>query len=182
MLAADGLVLRDWNADDAEQVFEACQDGEIHRWTPIRPPYSMADAQRFVATSAERWDGGLPSFGMFADDRRTLLGSMGFVRRLDAAVVEIGYWVAPWARRRGVATRGMSRICAWAFGDPDTHRIEWTALVGNVGSRRAAEACGFRIEGVLRSRAEQAGARADVWIAGLVRADLAATAQALRTD
>ncbi len=161
--------MRNWHQTDAAQVYDACQDPEIQRWTRVPSPYSMADAEDFIAATLERWRAGLPSFGIFEPDGRSLLGSIGFVRSPDPGVVELGYWVAPAARGRGVATDAARLVCDWAFEHPEVHRIEWTAYAGNLASRRVARRCGFHFEGVLRSRAQHRGVWVDVWIAGLIR-------------
>lgn len=169
--------MRTWQPADAAQVYEACQDAEIQRWTRVPSPYSMADADAFVATCPERWSVGLPAFGIFELDGRSLLGSIGFVRSPDPGVLELGYWVASRARRRGIATEATRLLCDWAFEHPDVHRIEWMAEVGNVGSRRVAERSEFQFEGVLRSRVEHRGVWVDVWVAGLIRSNQPAAQQ-----
>ena len=52
---------------------------------------------------------------MAAADGR-LLGAVGLIDRHDAARAEVGYWVAPWARGRGVAGRALALISRWALG------------------------------------------------------------------
>ncbi len=168
-LHAERLMMRAWQPADAGQVYDACQDAEIQRWTRVPSPYSMADADAFVAVSPERWSAGLPTFRIFELDGRSLLGSIGFVRSSDPGVLELGYWIASPARRRGVATDATRLVCDWAFEHPEAHRIEWVAEVGNVGSHLVAERSGFQFEGVLRSRIEHRGAWVDVWVAGLIR-------------
>lgn len=67
-------------------------------------------------------------------------------------VGEIGYWVDPAARNRGVATEAFRAVCRWAFTTLDLEIIEWRTEVGNVGSRRVAERAGFLVEATLRKR------------------------------
>jgi RimJ/RimL family protein N-acetyltransferase len=172
-LHGPGLLLRSWQLVDAPQVYEACQDSEIQRWTTVPSPYSVSDADGFVSSAGQRWAAGLASFGIFAEDGARLLGSIGFVAAPIPGVLEIGYWVAPSARGCGVAQKSVVLLCSWAFTDPAIHRIEWMAYVGNDSSRRVAELCGFQFEGLLRGRAVNRGQPTDVWIAGLLRSDLA---------
>src|SRR5262249_39239390 len=63
---------------------------------------------------------------------------------------EIGYWVAPWARRRGVATAATRVLSDWAFDHRAVERLELLAAKENVGSQRVALAAGFTREGVRR--------------------------------
>ena len=47
-ITAGSLHLRPWESGDAEQVYEACQDPELQRWTTIPVPYAERDAVWFV--------------------------------------------------------------------------------------------------------------------------------------
>jgi hypothetical protein len=48
-LRDDVIVLRHWRADDAEAVYNACQDLDMLRWLPAIPrPYTREDARAFV--------------------------------------------------------------------------------------------------------------------------------------
>ena len=167
-----GVVLRTWIPEDREQLLAACQDEDTQAWTTLPSPYLAEHAELFLATCALRWVQGLASFAILDDEESTLLGSIGFVGIPEEGVVEVGYWVAPWARRRGVATAATRVLCDWAFDVLDFHRVEWQAYVGNVTSRRVAERCGFTFEGTLRGRGFQRGRFRDIWVAGLLRADL----------
>src|SRR5689334_20465429 len=103
-----GLLLRPWQPGDAGDVFEACQDPEIQRWTAVPRPYLREHAEGFVGPFTEHaWATGIQApFGVFEPDTPRVLASCGLVS-LDQAtgLGEIGYWTAPWARGRGVATR-----------------------------------------------------------------------------
>ena len=62
---------------------------------------------------------------------------------------EVGYWIAPWARGQGVATKATRAVAQWAF-DQDFYRLELLAAKENPGSIRVALAAGFGREGVRR--------------------------------
>jgi RimJ/RimL family protein N-acetyltransferase len=38
-ITVDELLLRPWQADDADAVYRACQDPDIQRWTTVPRPY-----------------------------------------------------------------------------------------------------------------------------------------------
>jgi RimJ/RimL family protein N-acetyltransferase len=63
---------------------------------------------------------------------------------------EIGYWIAPDARGRGLAARAAGAACRWAFTDLGLHRIQLFHAVENTASARVAEKAGFTREGRLR--------------------------------
>jgi RimJ/RimL family protein N-acetyltransferase len=70
--------------------------------------------------------------------------------QLDGHAANIGYWVAPWARGRGVATDAARALAGWAL-QQGFGRIELTTDPANVASQRVAVAAGFTHEGVRRA-------------------------------
>jgi RimJ/RimL family protein N-acetyltransferase len=172
-LRDDDLLLRPWLPEDVPEVFEACQDAEIQRWTLVPSPYTEQDAVEFVAGSDQRWAGGAASFAAVDAGTGELLGSVGVVGRSEAGDAEIGYWVAAPARGRGVATRAIVQLCRWLFEEQGAIRISWHSVAGNVASRRVAESAGFVLEGTARQGMVHRGRRVDAWVASLLPADLA---------
>ena len=66
------------------------------------------------------------------------------VSRPAEPVAEIGFWLAPRYRCRGLATAAMNMVCEFGFRT-DTlalHRIEWRAFVGNHASTSSDEMFG----------------------------------------
>lgn len=171
-----GLLLRPWRADDADAVHRACQDPEIQRWTAIPRPYLREHAVEFVTShTTQAWTTGSSApFGVFDPATGELLGSNGLITLGRAQRMgEVGYWVAPWARGRGVATNATRAVARWCLDSLGLLRISWRAEVGNHASRLVAERVGFRFEGVLRNGAlrPEAG-RVDCWSASLLPGQL----------
>ncbi len=70
-------------------------------------------------------------------------GSTLAVRR-----AEIGWWLAPEARGRGVAPVAVDLVAAWALGPPLGLRQVWARIdPGNAASARVAAGAGFRLLG-----------------------------------
>jgi RimJ/RimL family protein N-acetyltransferase len=169
----DRLLLRPWQAGDAEDVRAACVDATIQRWLPLPDPYTLADAEWWVTEEGHRVRRSGDGLQCAVIERAggRLVGSCGL--RVDTgprSAAEIGYWVAPWARGRGYATEATGGLCAWAFAH-GTSRVEVVAAVGNEASQRVAMAAGFRREGVLRAAAQDGSGRADAVIFGRLSAD-----------
>jgi RimJ/RimL family protein N-acetyltransferase len=74
--------------------------------------------------------------------------------------VEIGYWLLPRARGRGVATR-IARILAEHAFALGILRVEAYVNVGNDASDRVLERAGYTREGVVRSLPRPDGTRVD---------------------
>ncbi|MEU4676357.1 GNAT family N-acetyltransferase [Micromonospora sp. NPDC023737] len=173
----DGLLLRPWRAEDAEDVYRACQDPDIQRWTTVPRPYLPEHAHGFVTEVGPRdWaDGTGAPFAVCDAATGELLGSCGLVA-LDtrAGTGEIGYWAAPWARGRGVTTRAARAVARWAFDVLKLRRLIWQAEVGNHASRLVALRTGFRIDGRLRLADPSPGGRPEGWIGSLLPGEVPA--------
>jgi RimJ/RimL family protein N-acetyltransferase len=175
-IQAGDLLLRPWQPDDAAEVARACQDPELHRWIRLPHPYRIEDAEQFVAEFAPRaWaEGSAVPFGVFDHHTGQLLGANGLIN-LGRNSGELAYWVAEWARGRGVATRATHAVAAWSLDQLGLIRLAWRAKVGNYASRTVAVRLGFRLEGIMRN----GGARfqlppVDCWSASLLPGQLRA--------
>lgn len=128
--------LRRWRPSDAEQVFQACQDPEIQRWTTVPVPYLKEHANGFLTSAVDA-----PLFAVTAhgDD---VLGSFGLVEVEDDRA-EVGCWVAPWARRLGVGEVAGRALASWALRTTELTTLEWIADAANGTSLRLAKRIGF---------------------------------------
>jgi RimJ/RimL family protein N-acetyltransferase len=158
----DGAVLLRAPAQvDVPAIYEACQDPDIQHFTFVPVPYALDDARSWVAAAPEARATGA-ALGLViagADDGR-LLGTIALLRPdWDHRTAEIGYWVAPWARRHGAASRAAALLAPWAIKTLDFARIACDVDVDNVASQRVAQRAGFTRDGVLRSLLETKGRR-----------------------
>jgi RimJ/RimL family protein N-acetyltransferase len=137
-------------------------------------PYTLECAHEFIARAAGRRDPGQPVEWAIVDpDSDELWGSIGFVR-VDAGQQsgEVGFWLAPHARGRGVATRALRGVARWGLRQEGFQRVEVAVNVDNLASQAVAERVGFVREGVLRSWRRTGEGRADFVIYSLLPADL----------
>ncbi|CCB74729.1 MULTISPECIES: GNAT family N-acetyltransferase [Streptomycetaceae] len=176
-LTTERLLLRAPEPGDAAAVHAACQDPEIPRWTTVPSPYTRARAEAFACEdSAAGWrDDTAYTFAVLAKDDGALVGVMSLIRLAELHTprhqAELGYWTAKEHRGRGYTAEAARAVCRWAFTDLGVERLEWYADVGNDGSRAVALSTGFHMEGTLRARDVQGGARRDVWIGSLLPSD-----------
>ena len=85
----------------------------------------------------------------------------------------VGYWLLAEARGRGLATRAVRLIAAWALNQLKLARLTLWTEPENTPSQRVAERSGFRREGVLRSYVQRRdGTRADAVFYSLLPADV----------
>src|SRR5256885_10115769 len=101
--------LREFREPALADIAAACICRGSQRFLPLLPsPYTEADARVFMNRDGT-WQ------RIVADpDSGRLLGTVGLEER-GAGEAELGYWTAPWARGRGVATAAAGLPAARAF-------------------------------------------------------------------
>ncbi|VTR78212.1 GNAT family N-acetyltransferase [Cellulomonas hominis] len=175
----DGVVLlRAPGPSDVDRVTALCQDPAIQEWTTVPSPYSRADAESFVAGMvADGW-AQATQFNWAVRSGGDLVGMVGLAARGDGSA-ELGYWLAPDARGRGLMARAVGLVLDAGFGRLGLDRVTWRAFVGNVPSRRVAERAGFTVDPEPRD-GEQRGAPRAEWTGVLHRAEHASSAMMAR--
>ena len=145
----EAIALRPWTHDDVEALVRACVDPEIQRWTLVPAGYTRAHAERFVEHAAQALaDRSSVEVAVVDATSDEVLGSVGLVTiDHERGVAEIGYWTAPHARGRGVATRAVRLLTDFAFAELGLKRLELMPFVGNRASERVAARAGYVREG-----------------------------------
>jgi RimJ/RimL family protein N-acetyltransferase len=72
------------------------------------------------------------------------------------------------AQGRGLGREIILTCARYAFGEMGLHRLDASILETNEKSRKAYEACGYRVEGVLREHALRGGERVNRLVLGLL--------------
>ena len=114
--------------------------------------------------------GRLPTLAIADAGSLKFLGSIG-VYRIDEnhRRGEVGFWLTPAARRRGVGTRAVRLLTGWAFDTLGFDRVELTTTPDNAATRRLAAGLGFKEEGVMRERDLERGRRVDILMLAVLR-------------
>jgi RimJ/RimL family protein N-acetyltransferase len=174
-IEAGWLTLRPFTSADIPWVHAVLLDPAVQRFMQIPSPYRREDAASLVEREYIAGGDGGRRADFPAEDTAaaTRLGRVG-LRLVEPGAAEIGYWVDPRARNRGVATTAVRAACQWAVTTAGVELIEWRCQAGNVASRRVAEKAGFLIEGTLRRRRVRHGVRVDEWIGSLLRDEVEA--------
>lgn len=152
------LTLRFWTADDAAGMLAALDAGRASfaPWLPWVEHDNRDLAQCIfqierMRREAEANDDNFV-LGIFDRSTGEALGGTGLHRiDRDAHQGEIGYWVRPDRRGKGLCTEAVAHLISWAFmpqheGGWGLERIEIFCAGGNTASRRVAEKLGLRQE------------------------------------
>lgn len=155
-LVGEEIVLRLHREEDAGRVEEACNDPETRHWLGGLPePYTRETAERFVRDRSAGMAAGTDLHWVIADPADDRLLGVVSLMHLDGAQGEVGYWLHPDARGRGVMTRAVGLAVRHAFvamedGGLGLQRLRVLIAAGNVASRHVVEAVGFRPTGIER--------------------------------
>jgi len=170
---SDGrLILRPYRPDDAPAVAAMCGDATALRWLPMPDPYTLSDAEEWIADAGRRWreDRFATWVAVDAGDGG-LLGSTSVRIDAESEKGDIGYLVERSARRGGVAKGMVALVVGWCFDELGLGRLQIRCDPGNEASRRTILSCGFQVEGLLRSEIVIRGERTDSLVASLLPSD-----------
>ncbi len=174
-LAGDVVLLRPWREADVTGVVLAFRDPVMQRFSWRTAPYTETDARDYFAEQEEaRLRGDELNFALVEPlDQAVVLGCVSLYEvQLDQGRAAVGYWLAPEARGRGVATLAVRLLARWAFAELGLARLELTCGPDNEASQHIADRCGFSREGLLRSHVPFKGARRESVIYGLLPGEL----------
>ncbi len=140
-------------------------EAEIARFTRFPVPIPDGWVQEWYQRyESGRADGTKEAFIVLDDGRPAALALAPGIEP-EGQELELGYLVDPAYRGRGIATELLRLLTEWALSHRQAQRIHLMIDALNVGSQKAAERCGYTLEGTLRSCFVKVGApRADVQI------------------
>ncbi len=149
------------------------RDQDVARFTRVPDPvpdgFGALWVERYTRGRDERTNEG---FAIVDSESDGFLGFMALVSlNLETQEAEAGYIVASHARGRGVATRGLRLLTAWAFDGLPLERIELFIDVENSPSEVVAQRCGYTREGVLRWTYLKPGLRSDTIVYSMLRSE-----------
>lgn len=172
-ITAGRLHLRPWQAGDEPALLALFGDPETQRWTSRPVPYLPEHATETVQRRAPAgWaEGRRLTWAVCDSTTGEVLADVALFPGADDGIWVVAFACLPVARGQGVVPDAVGAVARWAFAVLGVRRLEWLAAVGNWSSRRVAEKCGFRHEGVLRGGLVLRGELVDGWIAALLPGD-----------
>lgn len=151
-LRSDLVHLREWRHDDLACIEAAASDPTIPQGTTVPAHYTDEGGRAFIERQWGRHSSGRGLSLAIADAhtaeaRGLVFLGLGRIR----GHCDLGYWVVPGARRRGLGTEAVRLVSRWVLTATDVHRLVAQVEPGNAASLALLRKCGFVEEGLLRS-------------------------------
>jgi RimJ/RimL family protein N-acetyltransferase len=164
VIEGDGFRLRPVTDADAARIHEGTAEPATEQWLGHKPaPYTLDDARTYVRMRREQEASGQAvtwAIADPADDR--ILGTVLWFDWTPGVECEVGYWVHPDARGRGLATTATRLAVDHIFATLGVKRVKAAAAVANTASCAVLERVGFRHYGVERYGANVRDDRVDM--------------------
>lgn len=147
------ITLKEATPSDAEVIFRAI---DVHRddlreWLPfVDSLQTEADEQAYLETVCSVPESERNTVFMI-QYKGEFAGLVGYVSSdFQNRRTEIGYWLLPAFRGKGIMTRCVKKLCWIAIDDRGMHRIQIRCATGNAASNAIPQRLNFRLEGTER--------------------------------
>jgi ribosomal-protein-alanine N-acetyltransferase len=148
----DGGSLRPWVISDAEALAIIADEKNIaDNLRDMFPhPYTLNDAKLWLSEVLKQ-EGPKRYFAIIVNGK--LAGSIGLTPKSDIyrKNAEVGYFLAPEFWGRGITTKALRTVTAYAFRAFDIVRVYAEPFADNAGSRRVLEKAGYTLEATFKN-------------------------------
>jgi RimJ/RimL family protein N-acetyltransferase len=150
-LYSQRLALRPFEPRDAVPFARYRSDVDVARYQSWEAPYSLAQAEAFVA-ALQHSEPGMPGewyqLALEVKETGEMIGDVGFVLLAeDPRQAEIGFTLAREAQGQGYATEAARRLLDYLFREMRLHRVRANCDPENGPSARVLQRAGMRHEG-----------------------------------
>jgi RimJ/RimL family protein N-acetyltransferase len=146
-LGTTRLRLDELGLDDAQAIFEYCQDRDFEKYLTIPWPYRLTDAHYFITEHVPAgWSSGQELTWAIRASDGTLLGMIGL--RAKLGTFDIGFWLGSLHRGNGYMPEAVRAVLDWAFESGFASEVSWECIAGNLASAIVARKLGFTFGGV----------------------------------
>ena len=152
-LHTERVWLRPTSARDAQRAREAADDAQTRFWFNRTGP--LPDVQEYRERMASRSLIDRARWGIWwaicAPGEDLLQGAIG-IQNIENDEAEIGYWMHPDARGKGLMSAALGEITRWAFAEGGFRHLAVQIAAGNEASIRVARAAGYQPVGAWHRR------------------------------
>lgn len=165
-LIGERVTLRAFIEADTSLVQSVSDDPLIPLITTVPASGTVEDALAYIARQHDRLRTGAGfSYAIVENVSAQPIGQIGlWLAGITEGRASTGYWISPRFRRRGLVKAALHLLSDWARSLEEVERLELCVEPWNEGSWRAAEACGFEREGLLRAWQQVGTERRDMFL------------------
>lgn len=152
-LRNERVTLRDWRASDAPALEAVCGRPEVCQFTSVPLTYERSTAETWIAGLATgRQAGTTLALAITEAGAEMPVGNVNLVRfSTDGRIAALGYWLAPAARGRGLATDAARLLTRWGFDALKLALVELAIQPENASSHLVAKRLGATSKGLRRN-------------------------------
>lgn len=165
------LLLRRFRPEDRDALAALADNIKVSQYLndSFPHPYTVNDAEGWIASASA--ESRLCNFAMECDGR--FVGGIGLQPMADvhSGTSLVGYWLGEPYWGRGITTRALRLITAYAFDELLFLRLQACVFAGNPASIRVLEKCGYVREGVMRKHVRKNGVIMDAVLYAKLRND-----------
>jgi ribosomal-protein-alanine N-acetyltransferase len=141
------LVLRAFEPEDAEALFELRTDPEVTRYTGEPPPRSLDEVRREISAYPDFERYGFGRWACVYKPDRRIIGFAGLKFLEEIGEVDLGYRFLPTYWGRGLATEAATASIDFGFRTLGLEYIIGLVMHENTASIRVLEKVGMELEG-----------------------------------
>jgi RimJ/RimL family protein N-acetyltransferase len=170
--AGEGIVLRRPRPEDAPRIAELADNRKV--WINLLDvfphPYSSDDAHGFLELLA-MLPGPPTHLAITVGGQLAGMGGFDVLPDVHRAAANIGYWLGEPFWGRGIATRSVRALSAYAFATFPIERLQAEVFAWNPASARVLEKAGYTFEARARRSVLKAGQITDGLLYARLRGD-----------
>ena len=173
ILESPRILLRAWSLDDLACVAEAATDPDIPRGTTVPAVYTRPAGRAWIERQWSRQTTGQGlSLAVVEVESQRAVGLVFLGLRPIEGHCEIGYWLVPSARERGLGTEAVGLASRWVLTTTAVYRLYALVEPHNEASLGVLSKCDFASEGVLRSYLKFDDGMHDAMVLSLLEGDV----------
>ena len=175
MIRGENVTLRTVRESDLDNLFAHLSDiANRGEYFPIMIPSEAVFKKDFRDTGF--WQ---ENFGrlLICDKENRVVGSIWYFKTTSYYdALEIGYHLFEvGSRNKGLMTESLSLLVRFLFATKKINRLQLTVMLSNAASRRVAEKCGFKLEGIARGAIFHKGQNHDLEMYSILRDEISLT-------
>ncbi len=162
--------IRNYRESDLQQLVQQADDRAV--WINLTDgfphPYTEQNGREWIAHATSQDP--QTNFAI-VDSDDAVIGGIGLEigRDIYRVSAEIGYWLGQTHWGSGIATRALSALTGWAFGNLQLERLQAGVFENNPASARVLEKAGYRLEGRMSRKVIKDGVVQDLLLYAITR-------------